>query len=121
MLTPVHKKGSSNCPDNYRGIAVSNHLCKLLCSILNNRLSEFTEENKCIPKNQIGFKPGSRTSDHILTLKTIIDKYINKLPRKYLFTCFVDFKSAFDTVWRLALFYKLLKCGIGGNYLSLIM
>jgi hypothetical protein len=56
----------------------------------------------------IGYKKKSCTVDHILTLKNIIDEYILKAPRKNIFTCFVDFKSAFDTVWRKALIYNLI-------------
>jgi hypothetical protein len=119
-LTPLHKKGSNLLPENYRGIAVGSNLSKLFCSILHNRLANFITEHNLIPNNQIGYKKNARTVDHILTLKNIIDKYIFKLPRKYLFVCFVDFKSAFDTVWRNALFYKLLLNDIGGNFLSVI-
>ena len=36
----------------------------------------FTEQEKIIHHSQIGFMPGNRTADHILTLKTIHDKYI---------------------------------------------
>jgi len=121
MLSPLHKKGDNTCPENYRGIAVSSHISKLLCGILHNRLTKFIDKNRVIPVNQIGFKRKSRTADHILTLKTIIDKYVfNKEPGKYLYTCFVDFKCAFDTVWRNALMYKLVQKGIGGNFLHLI-
>ena len=101
-LTPLHKKGSIHNTANYRGIAVGSNLAKLFCSVLHLRLSAFIECNTLIPTNQIGYKKKSRTVDHILTLKNIIDKYILKAPRKYLFTCFMDFKSAFDTVWRKA-------------------
>ena len=102
------------------GIAVGNSLSKLFLSILHNRLAKFAATHNLIPKVQIGYKKGARTSDHILTLKTIIDKYINQLPRKYLFACFVDFKAAFDSVWRKALFYKLLQSNIGGNFLAIL-
>ena len=64
-----------------------------------------------IPSNQLGYQKGCRTSDHILTLKNIIDKYI--LKGKQLFSCFVDFKSAFDTVWRDGMLFKLTKFGVG--------
>lgn len=54
-------------------------------------------------------KATTRTSYHLLTLKYTIDKYINKWPKhSYLLTCFVDFKSAVDTIARKALFYQLL-------------
>ena len=42
------------------------------------------------------------------------------MPRKYLYSCFVDFKSAFDTVWRDGMFYKLMKMGVGGNFLKVL-
>jgi hypothetical protein len=34
--------------------------------------------------------------------------------------CFVDFKTAFDTISRVALVYKLLSAGIGGNFINFI-
>ena len=119
-LTPLHKKGSTQITTNYRGIAVGSNLAKLFCSILHSRLSKFAEEKNLIPSVQIGYKKKTRTIDHILTIKNIIDKYIFKLPRKYLFSCFVDFKSAFDTIWRKALIHKLLTYEIGGNFLTIL-
>jgi hypothetical protein len=44
---------------------------------------------------------GARTSDHIFSLKTLIDEYFRK--NKYVFVCFVDLRKAFDTVNRHAL------------------
>ena len=75
FLTPLHKKGDASDPTNYRGIAVGSHLGKLFCSILHDRLTKFSKEQGIIPKNQIGFKKGARPADHILTLKTLIEKY----------------------------------------------
>ena len=118
-LTPIHKKGPKDCTTNYRGIAVSNSLCKIFCSILNNRLVKYLEKHNIIPENQIGFRHSHRTADHVLTLKTIIDKYFQS--KKYVYCCFIDLKSAFDTVWRTAIFYKLLKLGIGGNFLNILI
>ena len=51
----------------------------------------------------------------------MIDKYINAGTSKDLFACFVDFKAAFDSVWREGLFfYKMLHMGIRGNLLNLL-
>ena len=117
-LSVIHKKGDKTEPKNYRGIAVSSNLCKLFCIVLHNRLTTFCDSHKVIPCEQIGFRKGSRTQDHILVLKTIIDKYISK--SKKLFICFIDFSSAFDTIWRNALIYKLVKAGVGGNMIKII-
>ena len=119
-LSPLLKKGDIYNPSNYRGIAIGSNLSKLFLTVLHNRLNVFVNENNLIPKNQIGYRKGSRTTDHILTLKSIIDKYISQTPRKYLFACFVDFRSAFDSVCRKSLHFKLLKNGVGGNFLALI-
>lgn len=119
-LTPLHKKGDVNIPGNYRGIALTSNLCKLFCSVLHLRLAKYAEINHLIPDCQIGYRKRSRTSDHILSLKTIVDKYINYVGKARLFSCFVDFKSAFDTIPRKALLYKLLKMDIGGNLLNTI-
>ena len=119
-LTVLHKKGDKNDPKNYRGIAVSSNLCKLFCLVLHNRLVNYTDKNKIIPREQIGFRKGSRTSDHILVLKSLIDKYINRIGKSYLYVCFIDFSSAFDTIWRNGLIYKLLQNGVGGNMLRII-
>ena len=40
--------------------------------------------------------------------------------KKQLFLCFVDFSKAFDTYWRLALLYTILRKGIGGNFFNII-
>lgn len=119
LLTPIHKKGDQHDPANYRGIAVGSHLGKLFCTILNSRLSKFAENKNLLPRAQIGFRKKYRTSDHVLTLKTLIEKYAIG-PKKYLFGCFVDFKTAFDTISRTALIYKLLTAGVDGNFLSFI-
>jgi hypothetical protein len=37
-----------------------------------------------IRNEQIGFKAGCRTSDHIFKLKTIIDKYLNKSKKQFM-------------------------------------
>jgi hypothetical protein len=52
-------------------------------------------------------------------LKTLINKYLHKLKIK-LYVCFVDFKKAFDSIDRNALFQKIENKGIGGNFLKLI-
>ena len=49
----------------------------------------------------------------------MIDKYLNT--GKRLYTCFVDFKKAFDTIWREGLFYKLLNQGIDKSFVKLLI
>ena len=86
---------------------------------MNARLNDFLEENKIINRCQIGFRRKHRTADHLLVLKSIIDCY--KLKRKPIFACFIDFKKAYDSVWREGLFYKLLLCGCSKSFLKCIL
>ena len=117
-IKPLHKGGDSTDPNRYRGIAIMSCMGKLFCSVLNNRLVQFSKENKINKKEQIGFMEDCRTSDHIFTLKTITDNYVQKGKRVY--CSFIDFKKAFDSVWRPGMFYKLIKQGIGGNFINTI-
>jgi hypothetical protein len=50
---------------------------------------------------------GCRTSDHILTLKRLVDKAFKV--SNCLYVCLIDFKKAFDSVNRNALLYKMCK------------
>ena len=55
----------------------------------------------------------------MLAMKTLItDKY--NLADQKLYNCFTDFSKTFDTVWQDALFYKLLKLGIGGPFAEIL-
>ena len=119
-IVPIYKEGSLQDPGNYRGICIMNALIKLLCNILNNRLREFCHVNKLINKSQISFQKQTRTAAHIFTLKTIVNKYVTEKKGKKLYTCFIDFKKTFDSVWHEGLFRKLENKGINGNFMELI-
>ena len=119
LITPIFKSGVRNDPSNYRGICVSSCLGKLFFSILNQRLLEHVTSLNILHKSQIGFLPKNRTSDHLLTLRTLIDKYVHCHGEK-VYACFVDFRKAFDSVWHDGLLYKLLQIGVGGCFYKLI-
>ena len=119
IISPIHKKGSKNDPDNYRAIALSCCMSKFFAAVLNKRLLKFATENKLIRENQLGFMPGNRTSDALIILYNLVNKYCKK-GNKYIYSCFVDFKKAFDTVPRPILFQKLLSLNINGKFYNSI-
>ena len=93
---------------------------KYFCSILNQRLLEHANINNVLHKSQIGFLPKNRTADHVLTLRTLVDKYVHHHNEK-IYACFVDFKKAFDSVWHDdGLLFKLLQINVGGYSYNLI-
>ena len=79
LITPIFKCGTKSDPSNYRGICISSCIGKLFCSILNQRLLSYIDLNNILHKSQIGFLTNNRTVDHVLTLRTLIDKYVHVL------------------------------------------
>ena len=119
MISPLLKSNDPIDPDNYRGITINSCFSKLFTKLMNDRLTKYIEDNELINRNQIGFRKGHRTSDHVFVLKTLIDKYFNS--GKKLYVCFIDFKKAYDTIWREGLYYKLLKMGINQKFIKLLI
>ena len=56
-------------------------------------------------KEEISFKKKMRPADHLFILKTV---------------CFVDFKKAFNSVWRTGLFYKVIVSKIDPNIIKML-
>ena len=117
-IVPIYKKGDINSCDNYRPIWLTSLFSKLYTNILNKRLKEFTFLNNIIPEEQAGFREGYSTTDHIFTLYSMIMLQFSK--NKKLYVCFVDYKKAFDSVNRHALFKILEANGINGKFLDAI-
>ena len=61
-------------------------------------LQIYCQKHNLIEINQVGFKKNPRTSDHLLTLKTVVKKYVT-VEKKKLLTFIVDFKKAEDLIW----------------------
>ena len=110
VIRPIYKKkGSPADPDNYRAITIVSNIGKLFTSILNKRLNNI----ELITKVQAGFRKGYSTLDNIFILHSLISIYLSY--GKKLHCTFIDFKKAFDTVWRLGLWQKLIKNNISGK------
>ena len=101
----LHKKGDPSVAKNYRGISITNSAYKLYASILHSRLERFVEEQNLLPDGQNGFRKGRSTIDNIYILNHCVRRTLQD--GKHLYTCFVDFKAAFDTVNRKKLFSRM--------------
>ena len=118
LINPIFKQYDKSSAENYRKITLLTSLSKTFENILNNRLTYCKET--VIPGDplQNGFNKDTPVTDNVFILNGIIEKY--KATKKPLYTCFVDFKSAFDNVNREALFYKLIKQDIKGKFYNII-
>jgi len=69
-------------------------------------------------ESQAGFRPLYSTIDDIYVLISLIETSKNK--SKKLFTFFIDFKTAFDSVNWQALYYKLSSAGVSTKFTSVL-
>ena len=118
-IVPLHKKGSINNTDNYRGITLLSVLGKLFTRILNNRLSEWAENYQVLIEAQAGFRPGMSTVDNVFVLHGLLSHVLNQ--GNQLYCAFVDYTKAFDYIVRENLWYKMIKYGLRGKILNIIM
>ena len=109
VIIPLLKKGDDKNPDNYRGISLLSVVSKVFTAILNKRLYTWAEHEQKISKEQAGFRKGYSTVDHIFTLTSMITKKLNSKRGGKVYVAFVDYKKAFDTVNREALWDVLQK------------
>ena len=58
---------------------------------------------------QAGFRKGRSTIDQIFTLQQLAEKYEEF--GKALFVCYIDFKKAFDSVWKKGLWKTMRRYG----------
>jgi len=108
-ISAVFKEGDPACEDTYHGIAVGNVLGKVFSMVLDQRLSQWAEDNGHSAQAQ-----GMRTTAQLFVPRHVVDKH--RMQKKGgLFCCFADLKKAWDSVdWRLLLQW-LASLGIWGR------
>ena len=118
IINPIYKHSEKHLPDNYRKVTLLTSIGKLFESVMNNRIMYCKETLNTNDPLQNGFKSDARAIDNTFILNGIIEKY-NALKRP-LFIAFIDFKSAFDKVNRLALLFKMAGQGMHGKFLKIV-
>ena len=81
-------------------------------------ISKFIEESNALTAVQGGFRSSYRCEDHIFTLKSITSCRLAE--GKKTFMAFLDFRKAFDTVWRDGLLLAACNSGLRGQIWRLI-
>lgn len=116
IIHPIFKDGDELDPNNYRCISVGPVFAKLYAMVLEARISKWAETQGVRAVGQAGFRHDYRTTDHIFTLQTLVEKA--KANKTDLYCCFVDFRKAFDSVPRDLLWQRLGEAGLGGEMLA---
>ena len=102
MLVTIPKKGNLSECKNWRGIMLSVP-SKIICRIILERIQETVD--KKLRKEQADFRKDKSCTDHIATLRIIVEQCFEW--QSSLYINFVDFEKAFDSIDRTAL-WKLL-------------
>jgi hypothetical protein len=119
IIIPIFKKGDCKDLDNYRGITLTSCVSKVYNRIIAQSVSKFVEDNNILTEVQGSFRKDRRCEDHIFTLNSIMA--IRQAEGKQTFMAFLDFKKAFDTIWRDGLFKAVRSIGIEGSFLNILM
>ena len=119
VIRPIYKnKGDPKEANNYRPITILGCLGKVFTSVLNSRLTNFLDSDEIILENQAGLRKEYATTDHIFVLSSLIE--IIKSRKQKLFCAFIDFSQAFDSIWRVGLWQKLLFNSVDGKFFRII-
>ena len=118
IIIPIFKKGDRKDLNNYRGISLTSCVSKIFNRIIALTISKFLENGNTLSEVQGGFRPSYRTEDHIFNLKTIASCRLAE--GKKTFMAFLDFRKAFDTVWREGLLLAAWNSGLRGRIWRLI-
>ena len=116
-LIPLPKSGDLTDTQNYRGISLISTVAKLINKMVLNRIQPKMDRH--LRPNQNGFRPGRRTTSHILALRRLIEG-VKSRNRKAVIL-YIDFRKAFDSINRKKM-KKILKAyDIPPNLLNCIM
>lgn len=116
LIIKLPKKGDPSLCNNWRGIVLQNIIGKLLAQIILDRITPALEPN--IRQEQAGFRQGRSCTDHVSTLRIIIEQ--SKEMQSPLYLLFVDFEKAFDSLSRERMWEILNEYGVPTKIINII-
>lgn len=115
-ITPIYKKGLKNNAGNYRPVSLTSLPCKIMESILRDKLTEHLLNNNLILSSQHGFLQNKSCVTNLLEFFETVTTYVDQGTPMDI--AYLDFSKAFDKVPRLRLLNKLRAHSIDGNILK---
>ena len=93
FITLPKVNGATKC-EKHRTISLMSHITKLVLRIVINIIRGRTLQE--VSPEQYGFMPDKGTRNAIFVLKRLVERSVEK--QKNVYTCFIDYSKAFDTV-----------------------
>lgn len=112
-ITPVYKSGDREICSNYRPIAITSCVSRIMERILAKKFLMFLRHKRFFNLTQHGFLPGSSVETaslvHLNFITSVLDNGMSAD------VVYLDFAKAFDTVPHYRLLQKLDMCGVHGR------
>ena len=112
-VIPIYKKGDHALPCNYRPISLLSVFNKLLERLICKQLLHFLERYELLYSFQYGYRKLHSTTLALIELTDSIRRLIDS--KHIVFSLFIDFTKAFDTVDHEILLTKLAHYGVRGH------
>lgn len=116
FMSTIHKKGSKEVCDNYRGIAVMSTISRIYGKILKGKIEREYSDSEA--EEQAGFRAGRSTVDHLFCITQLSEKMT--AVNKELHLLYVDLKKAYDSVPLNKLWESLKTTNINTNLIKAV-
>jgi len=115
-VSPIYKKGARNLAENYRPISLTSIVCKMMETLIRDRLMKHLREENLLSPKQHGFISGRSTVTQLLNyldkcMQCTVDGHVVDV-------IYLDFSKAFDTVPHRRLLGEMEAYGISGPILE---
>ena len=105
---------------NYRPIALTSHMGKVIERLVMQRMGVWLEEQRFFSQEQAGFRSGRSTVDQCLRMSQSISDGFQRSPMERTVLTLFDYSKAYDTVWRVGLLRKMANTNIPDRYIRWI-
>jgi hypothetical protein len=117
-VTPIHKKGTKGDPGNYRPVSLTSIPCKIMESIIKDRIMGHLLDNELIQESQHRFMPGKSCSTNLMEFMDFVTKAVDEGKPVDIF--YLDFAKAFNKVPRQMLVKKMRAKGLDPGVITWI-
>ena len=117
-ISPIYKKGDKVDPCNYRPIALTCTMCKIMESIIKTQLMSYLLDHRLISKHQHAFMSNHSTASNLL--ECTHDWLLSINDSRTTDVVWIDLSRAFDSIVFEKLLFKLHNYGITGSLFNWI-